>query len=208
MLTQVKRIALVAVTACGANLCSSLPTPAADPGLQIAAGILQGLASGLGGGVPMNPGGMPGGMLGGMPGGMLGGGMPGFPPVIGPNPVVFDSGWNPGGVSFDAIGRPINNFNQTTANASAYDPSRNVVDPGSYQTSTNMSRDSMGNEIEIVTNSWTSNGVPHSDTQRRYLTPSGGGGFSQFNQFNQREIKSVRPGGGYTPRTGFRRVSP
>ncbi|WP_254510200.1 hypothetical protein [Anatilimnocola floriformis] len=69
-----------------------------------------------------------------------------------------------------STGRWIVQTRQHETHFSALDPNRNVIDRGSQRTSSSISTDANGNQIESVTTSWTSYGVPHSNTVTRRIT--------------------------------------
>ena len=58
-------------------------------------------------------------------------------------------------------------------NQSALDPNRGVVDPGSYRVTSSIGRDRYGNQVETRVESWTSYGVPHSNTTQRIIRRHG-----------------------------------
>lgn len=168
MLTSTRKIVVAALAV--TSLTAIRPAAADDRARQFAGSFLQALADGLnnGGGQP-NPGG------GGFVPPVTPAVNPWVGPAVNPNPVVFNGGVNVTGVGTDAFGRPVVQTNQTVATASAFDPNRNVVDPGSMQTSSSIVTDSFGNSYQETTTSWTSFGVPHSDTNRQLVTQSASG---------------------------------
>lgn len=199
MLNFTKQAAIAALATM--SLTSIRPAAADDQGRQIAGSILQAVADGLNnanGGVqpgfsgqvvypPVYP-----------PAG------PQYPPVIPPtvtpvvNPgaVAWDSGVTVTGTGVDPWGRPVVQTGQSLATVSAFDPNRGTVDPGSRRSSSSIVNDQFGNTYRETTNSWTSFGVPHSDTTRELITQSSTGVSIQQQQI----AKSARGRGGMTTR--------
>lgn len=62
-----------------------------------------------------------------------------------------------------------------TIHASALDRNRGLVDPGSLRSTSNVARDAQGNVIETTVTSWTSRGVPHSNTTTRRIQQGNNG---------------------------------
>ena len=62
---------------------------------------------------------------------------------------------------------------QEVINESATDPYRDVVDPGSFHVTTDYRYDRFGNRIRIVTEHWTSYGVPHFKRTQRTIQNRG-----------------------------------
>ena len=135
------------------------PASADDRGRQFAGDLLQAIATGLnngGGGGPVFVPSQP----------------PVVVPVFDPNPVVSDTGVNITATGIDPFGRPVVQTDQSTIHQSALDPNRGTVDPGSVETSSSIVMDSFGNTVRETTTSWTSFGVPHSETTRQIISQS------------------------------------
>ena len=95
---------------------------------------------------------------------------PSLPP---PNPLVQDSGRYVAGVWRGPVGvRHHVATNREQVYASAYDPNRGYVDPGSMQYVDGWRSDGRGGTYRQSGYAWTSNGVPHEDMNatRRYRT--------------------------------------
>ena len=77
-------------------------------------------------------------------------------------------------LSYDSVtGRWLANVNSETVYESATDPNRDVVDPGSLRTRTFSALDADGNQINKTVTSWTSYGVPHSNTTSQIVQQAG-----------------------------------
>lgn len=92
------------------------------------------------------------------------------------NPVVTDSGRYVTGSGYDPFS---NNYvvdtHREMSRASAYDPNRGVVDPGSYRYVNRWVRDETGAMVQEYGYTWTSYGVPHGNLKRvqtTYTPPS------------------------------------
>lgn len=87
------------------------------------------------------------------------------------NPVDGDTGRYVTGSGYDPFS---NNYvvgtNREMARASAYDPNRGVVDPGSYRYVNRWVRDETGAMVQEYGYTWTSYGVPHGNLKRVQTT--------------------------------------
>ena len=99
--------------------------------------------------------------------------------LVGPggtwNPVVEASQPKLGGFSYDPVtGRLMMHTESHEVRASALDPNRHIVDPGSRRAKSTTSTDAHGNVYVEEVVSWTSYGVPHSKTTRRLVRQGNG----------------------------------
>lgn len=86
------------------------------------------------------------------------------------NPAVETSNPTLRGLSYDPMtGRLTAHTESHEVRASALDPNRHIVDPGSRRARSSVSKDSYGNVYVVEVISWTSYGVPHSKTTRKLL---------------------------------------
>jgi hypothetical protein len=77
-------------------------------------------------------------------------------------------------LSYDPVtGRWVANVNSETVYESATDPDRDVVDPGSLRTRVLSTVDANGNQVNKTITSWTSYGVPHSNTTTQVVCQAG-----------------------------------
>ncbi len=88
----------------------------------------------------------------------------------GGNPVIAASGNHVTGVTFDAFGNPIVHRHQDQLHASAMDPNRGHVDPGSLHYVNELRYDSYGRPYYMRGYRWTSYGVPHGNVTTTWAT--------------------------------------
>ncbi len=81
--------------------------------------------------------------------------------VPGGNPVIAASGNHVTGVTYDQWGRPMIHRHQDQVHASAMDPNRGYVDPGSLQYVNEIRYDRHGRPYRVQGYRWTSYGVRH-----------------------------------------------
>ena len=112
-----------------------------------------------------------------------------WPPIQSPwNPVVNNSGQIVTGIGWNPwTGLNVNTFQQTV-NASAYDPNRGRIDPGSLRHHNEWVPDGRGGWVRQTGTSWTSYGVYHHNMhyQNSHQTP-----FGQVNTHHQ-NLKSMK----------------
>jgi len=92
------------------------------------------------------------------------------------NPTVWDSGSRVTGIYRDPYTGQIRvRTDRDQVRASALDPYRNHVDPGSRRYVNRIERDMFGNVYRVRGYAWTSYGRPHSTLTRTRIRYSGGG---------------------------------
>ncbi len=89
-------------------------------------------------------------------------------------------------------GRLIVRTNQNVIGASALDPYRNVIDPGSLQFVNRLEYDPYGRPVRVIGRVWTSFGVPHADLRRTVVTVTPGNGFNNGAIVQQNTIHTYR----------------
>lgn len=92
------------------------------------------------------------------------------------NPTVWDSGSRLTNIYVDPYtGQVRIRTHRDQVRASALDPHRNHVDPGSRRYVNRIERDMFGNVYRVQGYTWTSYGRPHSTLNRTRISYSGGG---------------------------------
>ncbi|MEO6808789.1 MAG: hypothetical protein ABI353_06725 [Isosphaeraceae bacterium] len=88
-----------------------------------------------------------------------------------PNPIVGDTGRYVTTNQYDPFSNNyVTGTNRDMTRASAYDPNRNVIDPGTYQYVNRWVTDEYGRRVQEYGYTWTSYGVPHGNLKRVQTT--------------------------------------
>ncbi|MGL4463180.1 MAG: hypothetical protein ACRC1K_13615, partial [Planctomycetia bacterium] len=127
------------------------------------------------------------------------------PPIgFDPNPTVVDSGPRVGGVGYDPYsGQTTIGVNRYRERASAYDPGRGFVDPGSYRVVDRIVTDEFGQQFRESGPQWTAGGRPHGDLTRERVVGTGVPGVNVYEtdriKYSQRGKPSNQPAAGSAP---------
>jgi len=96
------------------------------------------------------------------------------------NPTIFDTGTQFQDMQYDPFTNSmIMRTRRTSVKASAMDPNRNWVDPGSKRWVNEIRMDAQGNQWRVRGWQWTSNGVPHGNLKRTRINQLGPGMIQQ-----------------------------